>query len=80
MRFPIPRDLKEPLGWRFSSLRSIRLACLSVMRLKLEAAKGERYHPAAFDSAEDSFNGVAIQGLGISGEPRLPMLKENVRC
>lgn len=25
MRLPIPRDLKEPDGWRFSSLRKMRL-------------------------------------------------------
>ena len=24
MRFPIPRDLKEPAGWRFSSWRKMR--------------------------------------------------------
>ena len=26
MRLPMPRDLKEPAGWRFSSLRKMRLA------------------------------------------------------
>ena len=36
------------------------------------------YHPAAFESAEDSFKGVAIHGLGISGSPVLPILKNFV--
>lgn len=33
------------------------------------------YHPAAFESAEDSLKGAAIHGLGTSGPPMLPILK-----
>ena len=32
------------------------------------------YQPAALESGKDSFKGVAIQGLGTSEGPTLPML------
>ena len=67
----MPRDLKEAAGWRFSSLRKMRLGRLGqrngggLWRLK------GTYHPAALERAADSIKGVETQGLGIS----LPMIE-----
>ena len=33
------------------------------------------YHPAAFERAADSTKGVETQGLGISGDDKLPMVE-----
>jgi hypothetical protein len=64
----MPRDLKDPLGWRFSSLRKILLLRFSFhnlnFQLELRTKKGgSPYHPAALDSAADSINGVSSQGF-----------------
>lgn len=34
------------------------------------------YHPAAFERAADSIKGVETQGLGRSGDGRLPMIED----
>lgn len=59
----MPRDLKEPEGWRFSSLRKILLLRF---RNALECGSrggGVPYHPAALDRAVDSMRGVSLHGL-----------------
>ena len=39
--------------------------------------RGEcNYHPAALDKGADSITGVATQGLGRSGDGRLPITEE----
>ena len=60
----MPRDLKEEDGWRFSSLRK--------MRLYLDQYNGSEecsytYQPAAFDKTLDSTSGVSIQGFAVVG-------------
>lgn len=36
------------------------------------------YHPAALDRAADSIRGVETQGLGRSGDGRLPMIEDSL--
>lgn len=67
----MPRDLKEPDGWRFSSLRWTLLSCrvrfawvvTGVQDLELKLEGRGTYHPAARERALDSLRGVRIQGL-----------------
>ena len=60
----MPRDLKDPPGWRFSSFRKILLLRFSdrcSRRVSYQA--GAPYHPAASESTVDSTKGVWRQGL-----------------
>lgn len=58
-------DLKEPAGWRFSSLRKI---LLGISERDVRALRGQvsTNHPAALESAADSIKGVSTQGFFIS--------------
>ena len=68
----MPRDLKLPDGWRFSSLRKIRLRpkCQPSSMVSLACNKNQ---PAAFDNAADSTVGVEIHGEG--GKGKVPIGK-----
>ena len=78
----MPRDLKLPLGWRFSSFKKIlllRLRSCYKYGGRHVAIKQQRdvkryhvtYHPATRDSAADSINGVSMKTFGsiMSSEP-----------
>ena len=45
MRLPMPRDLKEPAGWRFSSLRKMRLEGFG-QSSEVRASKGRIHVPS----------------------------------
>ena len=73
------RDLKDPAGWRFSSLRKIRLHLIFsvgtyILGMKRLEDEGVTYHPAALDRAEDSIKGVSTQGAWGSFGAMLPMM------
>ena len=59
--------MKEPDGWRFSSLRNILLSpSLNVsggVVMYCFSFDAETHHPAPFDSFVDSINGVCLQGF-----------------
>jgi hypothetical protein len=61
------RDLKEPDGWRRSSLRKMRLkdglayGCIKVGFSWLWEKSS--YHPACLERVADSMRGVSIHGL-----------------
>lgn len=76
MRLPMPRDLKEPEGWRFSSLRNMRLGVLGQHCGGRLVTAECSYHPAALDKGADSIIGVATHGMGRSGDGRLPITEE----
>ena len=77
IRLPMPRDLKEPAGWRFSSFRKIRLGGLGQHSGGSLLGLQGVYHPAALERAADSTNGVETHGLGRSGDGRLPMVEDS---
>lgn len=66
----MPLDLKEPEGWRLSSLRKILLLRFRnpVSQGGAERETGARalvvntYHPAALERGPDSIRGVVTQG------------------
>lgn len=68
--FDTYRDLKEPEGWRSSSLRKILLELVWLVSglswwvgglvVKLFCFS---YHPACLESVADSMRGVSIQGF-----------------
>lgn len=56
-------DLKEPEGWRFSSLRNTLLFVgQSFLTTRCEDSGRSTYHPAALESATDSTSGVLRHG------------------
>lgn len=65
------RDLKEPEGWRSSSLRNTWLADGWVSIFGFCAIPGEgplfggnwSHHPACLERVADSISGVSIQGF-----------------
>lgn len=75
---PIPLDLNEVEGCRFSSLRKMRL---QYVRADHSVNHGATHHPAALDRELDSINGVSIQGLDFRLEGTIePMLDQTQFC
>jgi hypothetical protein len=61
IRWPMPRDLKEADGWRFSSLRKMLL--LKGLAVVLRNWRGREYHPASRERAAERIRGVWTQGF-----------------